>query len=577
MKRRILVGVILAISLILLGSLLCFGGASSRFEKLYVSDEEIDTIKSSREINNDIDLSSLRFNGNTPFFAGDSVYYSIIEDDKFAFNPIINIESSLKVAFFENGISEENIANNVQPKMIVYNSSSYKELNLVVTTLPLISMDFESGKMPSDRNDEDFKMKLFDNRKNVYKRMIVSDGDAHRRGGVSYGAPKASLAIDLTEESVGNNTRSNSISILGMEERSDYVLHAMYYDFEKVRDYFGATLWREMSQGRNSLGLDLSYDWRYVEVIANGEYQGLYMIGYKPDKDVFEVDTTDPEHPDIYFKAAEGEDFSDFILGRTDILSQYELKSDTDIKFSYDVLREYMRALYGSDPAKALEWTDYENAIDFRLFANITQNDDIPRPLGMYKNTYFCFKWVNGHYKAFFVPWDHDIGMGTTSPSGVAYNRQPEQNVVLSTDYISLLKRNGNTEIDSSLWGRYWDLRRSVLSSDHINSIIDEAEAKIFDSGAFARDLVAWPQGNHIDAAQKLSLFRDFANKRFTYLDSNLLNEENLASCVYTIPNYITVFLETGEILSPEDPEYYEKLPEEELEQDSDYYEVVGF
>ena len=295
-----------------------------------------------------------------------------------------------------------------------------------------ISIDFENGIVPDDRNDENFSMRIFDNREGIINRTTRTDGRAHKRGGISFDKPKANLDLKLTQESVGSHTRKNEISLLGMQKRSNYVLAGMYYDFEKVRDAFNSTLWREASAAQNEFGLDLSYDWRYVELFSNGEYYGLYMLGYKPDEETFQVNT-EGEHPDILFKASDGGDFSSFIYGNSAITTNYELKSDTDITYSYEILREYMRAMYGNDISKVVEWSDYGNAVDFWLFTNVTQNSDIAQPYGMVKNSYISFKWNGEHYKAVYIPWDHDNSFGTVSPWNVMYNYTADRNIILDT------------------------------------------------------------------------------------------------------------------------------------------------
>ena len=564
-KRSILAGIIAVVSLLLFSSLLKAFGTPKYMNNLFISDSEFNDIIASRELDEELDLSSLKINNFAPYFAGNQIYYSTIENNKHALNPAISIESSLNIAFKGEHLSEDSIKKNTSIDVLVYSEDKYYQLSMTTTTLPLLSLDFENGKMPENRSDDDFKMTLFDNRENVRDRIITSDGEAHKRGGASYYAEKANLSMELTYESTGHHTRDNKISLLGMQERNKYVLQGMYYDQEKARDYFGSELWREMSDKRNEFNLELSYEWRYVEVIVNGDYYGLYMLGYKPDETVFQVNT-EGDHPDILFKAAEGQDFSDFIMGKSTTIPNYELVSDTNIISSYNILREYMRAMYGSDLQKALEWTDYNNAIDYWLFTNITQNIDIPRIYGMVKNSYLCFKWDGEKYKAEFIPWDHDIAMGSNSLYGDFYTMDPGANVILSTDLVAISQRTEDNEISSVISAYYADLRTSTLSIAKINSLIDEQESLIFDSGAFARNMSRWPNSNHIDPSQRLSLFRDYINARLAYLDNNLFNTDNQLNPVYTIPNYLNVYLESGEILSKDDPEYYEPLPEEDEE-----------
>ncbi|MDO4730021.1 MAG: hypothetical protein Q4A96_02385, partial [Candidatus Saccharibacteria bacterium] len=140
----------------------------------------------------------------------------------------------------------------------------------------------------------------------------------------------------------------------------------------------------------------------------------------------------------------------------------------------------------------------------------------------------------------------------------------------------------GDTEICRSLATRFRELRQGVWDNDHLNKIIDTAESKIYNSGAFLRDLNRWPNTNHGDASLKLSRFRDYVLSRFSYLDTYYLpwNTRAMeAEELYVFPNYISVYLSTGVLLSPDDPEYLEAKPEEvedesEIVEDEESYYV---
>jgi len=577
-NRRFLAGIICILSLLLVWSLFQNYGTSIRLNDLSVSETDFNNIISSRKLDEEFDISSLRINGDHPFRAQNSIYYSIIEGDNQGLNPKISIDNSKKLAITGEGISAESIEHGESIPLIIYNDSSYIQLTLITTTLPMISFNFEGGQMPVDRDDNSFTMEVYDNRQKAFRRKIVSDGTAHKRGGSSYTVNKSSLSLSLTNESIGENTRDNPISLLGMAENSNYVLSGMYFDYEKVRDVFNSTLWSRASNKSNSFELDLSYDWRYVEVIANNEYQGLYILGRKPDEALFEVNTEDTEHPDILFKAAEGADFGPFIIGKDNTFPNYELQSDTDIQFSYNVLRDYIRVMFGDNTEEMMQWSDYDNAIDYWIFANLTQNDDIPRYQGMVKNTYICFKWDGSHYKAVYIPWDHDFSFGTRSPyANSLYAQTYDQNVFLNQDLVDGLTRNGDNSTRTTIQNRYWKLRGSCWSDDKINGLIDSLESQIFDSGALSRDANRWPDSHYIDAEVKLSRFREFVINRAHYLETDMFNEEKTLNPRYTIPNYIKVFLDSGIILSPDDPEYIEKLPEEEIYGDKSYYDESDF
>ena len=192
----------------------------------------------------------------------------------------------------------------------------------------------------------------------------------------------------------------------------------------------------------------------------------------------------------------------------------------------------------------------------------------------MVKNTYITFKWDNDHYRAILTPWDFDMALGTNCLTGYPYDLADDMNVLLNTDYVAAMRRIGDIEIYKTLAYRYEALRKSVLSPSSINSLLDNIENKVFNSGAFARESERWPNTNLEDPSIKLSDFRDFISRRLAYLDSYYnvydsgLQEQ---SDLYSIPNYVQVYLSTGVLLSPDDPEYFEVAKpetEEGIEED---------
>jgi hypothetical protein len=358
------------------------------------------------------------------------------------------------------------------------------------------------------------------------------------------------------------------------------MLHNIVYDYEHVRDYFATKLWSESSANNNSFDFNNSAEWKYVELIEDGKYSGLYLLGHKPDSEMIGFDET-AEHPDIMFKASESDDFYKFVTDQTDYLQNYELVTDkVDRSLAYSVLKDYLKSLYGSDLGKLDYYSDFNNAIDYNLFVNITQNIDIPRwQQGMVKNSYITFKWDNDHYRAVLTPWDYDMALGTDSLFGTEYDMAVDSNVILPTDYDAARRRAEDDEIYRSLSSRYVALRQSYLSDQHVEDIINEIEMLVYGSGAQIRDEARWPSLNHSDASLKLSRFKEYMKRRLSYLDSYYypwIFDSMKAEGIYQIPNYVTVYLSTGVLLSPDDPEYLEAKPEE-VEDESDVTEDEEF
>ena len=586
MNRRIVSIIVLILSLSLFGFLLYSTRFNDRLDKFYISEDEWDKITESRDEDITLDISPLKINYEKPFVSDENVlYYSMIDGDANRLNPTIQIGSGLKFAIKGEKLSDSGIEQNYQQDVIVYDNKFYKTFKFITTNLPIMSIDYDSGA-PADRLDVDFEMQLYDNRKGVFERIASSDGSMHRRGNSSFRRDKGSYSLKLTQQSIGDNKRSNRKSLLGMRESNNWMLNNIVYDYEHVRDYFATKLWSEFSANNNSFGFTNSAEWKYVELIEDGKYSGLYLLGHKPDSEMIGFDET-AEHPDIMFKASEWDDFYKFVTDQTDYLQNYELVTDkVDRSLAYSVLKDYLKSLYGSDLGKLNYYSDFNNAIDFNLFVNITQNGDIPRWVeGMFKNTFIILKWDNDHYRAVLTPWDFDMALGTDGLFGTEYNMEVDSNIILPTDYVAARRRAEDIEIYRSLSSRYASLRQSYLSDKHVEDIINEIEMLVFGSGAQVRDEARWPNLHHSDASLKLSRFRDYIKSRLSYLDSYYSQLDTAlmaAEDIYQIPNYVTVYLSTGVLLSPNDPEYLEAIPEEikeesDVTKDEDFYYDFDF
>ena len=561
MNRRI-VGVLIALlTLSLFGIVLYCNGLSKSFSSFYVSDEEWSSIIASHSENTELDISSLKFNGYNLSFAEEKLYYSVVDNGWHDLDPVVSIANNYKLAVHGNKISRENIENNIPVELLIYNKSEFRKLELISTTLPILNISFDSanGYAPDTREDELFTMSLFDNRKKAVNRVIKSDGQAHRRGNVSFGVDKPNLSLKLTQESVGENTRNNPLPLLGMNESDNWILSGMYYDYEKVRDAFAAKLWKDIN--KNSFNVENAFEFRYVEVIINGNYSGLYLLGAKPSPDSIASEVIDEDHPDIMFKIEDNDDIDKFVTDQTNTLRNYKQETAVSESLAYGVLKEYFKSVFGSDNIAIENATDMTNAVDFHLFANVSQNADIPRGLPGYKNAYISFKWDGERYRAIFTPWDFDIALGSSTLFQGYYNLTPETNVVLDIDSVAALRRNGSDTADKMIQKRYFELRQGALSDTKIDETIDSLQADIYNSGAFRRNQERWKSSQHSDVNIKLNDFRTHIHQRLSYLDGYYAwgDSECLHEAYAEIPNYITEYLNSGILLAPDDPNYYTK------------------
>jgi hypothetical protein len=117
--------------------------------------------------------------------------------------------------------------------------------------------------------------------------------DIEIRGSYSQVFPKKAYGFTTLQ---ADNTTNNNVSLLGMPEENDWVLHGLSSDPSLIRDYLSHNLSRQIGQ----------YAIRtvYCEVVVNGDYRGLYFLGekIKPDKNrvnVEKIEPTDQQQPEL--------------------------------------------------------------------------------------------------------------------------------------------------------------------------------------------------------------------------------------------------------------------------------------
>ena len=270
MNRKWLLGIIFGVSLVFLFVLFYFE-FDERYHTLILKEEKWEKIIKNRKENSHILLENIKFNDIRLLIDEEdsTVYYSYVSSSK-QFNPVIHYDGIYKIAFLEE-ITEEKVRNNHSFDVMIYSDKYYRIYHLVVSSLPILNIDYkEDGKV----HNIPFQLTLYDNREKAFQRMNLIDGDLTI---VSNGTAKDDYQFSLKEESLGRNERDYSISLLGGERHSEYVLNSLVEDRERIRSVFTTNLWEKIDDEKNDL-------YQYVELFVNHHYVGLYSLGYSFEK-----------------------------------------------------------------------------------------------------------------------------------------------------------------------------------------------------------------------------------------------------------------------------------------------------
>ncbi len=529
-KRKIIIKVLIAAAFAaaLFAAVLLFENSpEEKIEPAPAPVTVVDIVDSRREADGKIE-SSVRANGAELFYdsAADMYYYSLVGDGKEALEPELEAyaeDAALGALIDGAGITQGMMSENVPLEAVVYSDTEYRRIKIRCTTLPLLSLDCSEDEL--DRTYVPVTLRVFDNREDAAARLTVVGGKIKIRGNSSALYDKKAYRITLLENSGSKKQKELDVSLLGMREDDDWVLYAAYNDQERIRNVFSTNLWYDSCAKNNSFGIDNGNEYRFVELFMNGEYRGLYALGYPVDDKQL---GTGPEDV-TYQKITWNEDLSLDYLDNEVLAANFEIKEGNKNASDFDVwspLAKYFLLLQRVDSAdkRLYEISDTAVSVDIFLFLNLVQGFDNVNGFTTL-NLYQTAKMVDGSQIMFFTPWDLDQTWGnrwnTNSPNWIApYTASPEKNMLMKANPVYFLMMYGDEQMLKAVKDRYWELRAAEWSDETLGALIDEYEKQIFFSGAYLRDVERWPESSMLeDPSVGLSLFREFVTARLAAVD----------------------------------------------------------
>ena len=338
-------------------------------------------------------------------------------------------------------------------------------------------------------------------------------------------------------------------SLFGMPKESDWILYAPYTDKTFLRNYLAYTMSLELGHWAAHC--------RYVEVIINGDYRGVYVFMERLKRNANRVNVTKIAATDIsgdklsggYIvridKDAEGW-FSKFPpdgspFGRIQFDYYFPKTVDivpaqkTYIQSYLDSFEAALAAYNFQDPENGVRrFADINSFIDYFIVNEVSRNVDAYR-----LSTYFYKDRQSKGGKLFAGPvWDYDLAFRNadycngSSISGWAY----EFNNICRGDYWQVPfwwnRLMQDTAFKSALRCRWKAARQSSLNLDHINhmidsitNLVDESKDRHFLRWPILGQYV-WPNPDPIPTtyAGEIAALKDWIKSRLLWMDSNIPN-----------------------------------------------------
>lgn len=376
------------------------------------------------------------------------------------------------------------------------------------------------------------------------------------RGSSSQFFPKKGYGLETQLEDGSNN----NVSLLGMPEENDWILHGPYSDKSLMRNRLAFELGSKLSMYTPRT--------RYCELIINGNYQGVYLLVEKIKRDKNRLDIPRLEPTDF-----ESDKITGGYIVKLDKATgsgggqgwhsagtfiQYEYPDPDRISFAQktyikDYFDNFIDALFGynfKDPELG-----YRAYIDLLSFADFILINELSKNVDGYRLSTFFHKDRGEKLKAGPI-WDFNLGFGNAnycagdSPDGWALNF----NTHCIEDYWTINEWWDRLLTDpffgELLIHRWHALRQSFWHTDSIDALIDrqvalldEANTRNFEQWSILQEWV-WPNvvvlGSH---EAEVNYLRTWIHDRLDWIDDNIeliafgVNGQFSSSRAYIAPN----------------------------------------
>ena len=393
---------------------------------------------------------------------------------------------------------------------------------------PKIEIDMGIVNNPDERN-------YFDDPFSEYDGIIAIE----RRGSSSSGWPKKNYAFE-TRLTDGSN---QNVSLLGMPEENDWILHGPYSDKTLMR---------------NALAYKLGYDmgwWsprtRFCEMFIDNEYNGVYVLMEKIKRDEYRLDMSELNSNEI-----SGDDLTGGYIIKIDRPGDYWISQYTSPIGQYPVYFTYVYPEFGDMPPEQRNYihdfvdefeealmgnnfrdpeTGYRNYIDSESFIDFFLINELSRNVDAYRLSTFLHKDRDGSGgKLTMGPlWDFDLAFGNADyydafrSDGWMLHSVPDYDGFQAPFWWDRLRQDPN--YNTALRFRWELLRQECFSNSRIEYIIDSmagqlAEAQIRNFEQFpVLGTYLWPNYFVGDTWEsEIQFLKDWIADRISWMDAQI-------------------------------------------------------
>ncbi len=370
------------------------------------------------------------------------------------------------------------------------------------------------------------------------------------RGSSSQSFPKKQYGFETRDE-LGEGI---NVSLLGMPEEEDWIINGPYSDKSLMRNALIYEIARDMGHYATRT--------KFVEVVINDDYKGVYVLfeKIKRDKNRVDIKKLDPEEISgidltggyiIKVDKWAGEDnegwpsnYPPKIGSDKTVYYQYDYPKATDIaQEQKNYIRNYVKSF--EDLMNSAEFNHPENGysryIDVNSFVDFFIAQEFTKNVDGYRLSSFMYKDRSDEDSLFHMGpiWDFNLAFGNADYYE-GYKTDGWQLEYLTTDEYFLSvdgfqppfwwkKLFDDASFQNKVRERYVALRKTALSFENIWGFIDSTAALLEESQT--RNYIRWPIiGQYVwpnyyigtSYEQEIIFLRSWIYQRLFWLDENM-------------------------------------------------------
>jgi len=462
-------------------------------------------------------------------------------------------ENTLAIQIHNDNVSSSDLSARVFFSLgVTDNSSTYLQvpnwfiepINFSDSNLPIIVINTDGIQIPDDPriiahmgiidNGPGNRNELTDAFNNYDGRISIET----RGESSQYFFPKKSYSLE-TQNPDGSNFNA---SLLGMPPENDWVLYAPYTDKTMLRDVLAFQIGRDLGNYASRT--------RFVEVVINDDYKGVYVLMEKVKRDKNRVDIATLLPQDIrgdeltggYLLRVDKLDANDYpgwkatpapqLPGENDITFQFhdpagEEMVDAQQTYIIKYIREFQNSLTTTgftSPSGYQNYLDVPSALNFILVNEIGKNID-----SYIFSTYLYKEKDSDGGKLHLGPlWDFNLAFGNVD---YLANAQFAPGWMWDDQYRMFWFRRMVSDpwFANRLNCRWQELRRTFLTNDYFTNKIDSIASVL--SEAQVRNYQRWPIiGTYVWPNQfigqtyleEIDFLKQWILNRLTWMDTNM-------------------------------------------------------